>query len=332
METIKQNLNVKTVPKKFNLNTALQVCYGKHHRAGWSYALKSLQPLHSDRGIFVDGFIEKKFAWGSDPGDRYNNPYPYREPWVGFIHCPPNMPTWFRFENSPQRIFQTDIWKQSLEYCYGLFCLSKYHKKWLEQYLDIPIINLLHPTAMPNKQFSMTKFLNNPKPKIIQIGWWLRKLHSIYYVPVQKFQKAILLSQEHINDLWEQEKHLFLLKPNYQSVQKIQYLSNNSYDDLLSKNIVYLDLYDSSANNTLVECIARATPVFVNPLPAVTEYLGTEYPLYFRSWEELNQKMNEDALINQAHHYLQELANTKLFSIKFFLQTILNSNIYAYIK
>ena len=43
-------------------------------------------------------------------------------------------------------------------------------------------------------------------------------------------------------------------------------LSNEDYDILLSENIVFLDLYDSSANNAVIECIARATPLLVNNL------------------------------------------------------------------
>lgn len=69
-------------------------------------------------------------------------------------------------------------------------------------------------------------------------------------------------------------------------VRVVDYLTDMEYDRLLSQNLVFLDLYDSSANNALVECIVRGTPVLVNPLDAVVEYLGVDYPLHFDNLAE----------------------------------------------
>jgi hypothetical protein len=44
--------------------------------------------------------------------------------------------------------------------------------------------------------------------------------------------------------------------------------------------------------------------VLVNPLPSVVDYLGAEYPLYFRTLEEAAAKANDLDLITAAHHYL----------------------------
>ena len=33
--------------------------------------------------------------------------------------------------------------------------------------------------------------------------------------------------------------------------------------------------------NTVIECIVRCTPIIINPLDSVVEYLGNEYPLYY---------------------------------------------------
>ena len=48
----------------------------------------------------------------------------------------------------------------------------------------------------------------------------------------------------------------------------------------LSSSVVLCLLYATAANNVVIECIARATPILVNPLAAVVEYLGPDYPLY----------------------------------------------------
>ena len=44
-----------------------------------------------------------------------------------------------------------------------------------------------------------------------------------------------------------------------------------------------LSLVDASANNAVIDCIARATPLLVNPHPAVIEYFGADYPTYNES-------------------------------------------------
>ncbi len=319
---------MKTYPKKINLTLALQHNYG-NHRSGWSYASNSLRDLHNDRGIFVDGFIEKKFGWGRDPGDFLNNPQPYQKPWIGFIHCPPNMPKWFNYILAPQGIFSSQLWQESIQYCQGLFCLSEYHKKWLEQYLDIPLASLIHPTETPKVKFSMDRFLSNPKPKIVQVGWWLRKLHSIYYLPVNNFQKAILNpGRIGLDKLFEIEKKLFKLHPDYQSVEVINYLSDSNYDDLFSQNIVYLDLYDASATNTIIECIVRNTPILVNPLLAVREYLGEGYPFYFRNRIEAAKKASELGLIEETYFYHKNYILKKKLKSDFFVTSLANSEIY----
>jgi hypothetical protein len=83
--------------------------------------------------------------------------------------------------------------------------------------------------------------------------------------------------------------------------------SNAEYDRLLSENIVFVDLVDAVANNTVVECIARNTPVLVNPLPNVVDYLGPDYPFYFRSLEEAASKAEDYRLLQAAHQYLVEM-------------------------
>ena len=50
-------------------------------------------------------------------------------------------------------------------------------------------------------------------------------------------------------------------------------------------------LHGASANNMVIECIARATALLVNPLPAVVEYLGEGCPFYFRSLAEAAEKV-----------------------------------------
>jgi hypothetical protein len=78
-----------------------------HHRSGWGYAMDSLDWLHGAEGVLLDGFIEKKFAYGSDPGEKCNGLGPYQEPWIGFLHNPPKLPGWFNLnQQAPKDILQ----------------------------------------------------------------------------------------------------------------------------------------------------------------------------------------------------------------------------------
>ena len=112
----------------------------------------------------------------------------------------------------------------------------------------------------------------------------------------------------------------------------IDQLSNDEYDEILSKNIVYLNLYDSSANNTIIECIARGTPLLVNKLPAVVEYLGEDYPFYFSDDKEAEYKLNDLNLIRKTHEYLCTFDNRKRILIDTFMEDFKNSSIYKNLK
>ncbi|MBR8828228.1 MAG: glycosyltransferase family 2 protein [Gomphosphaeria aponina SAG 52.96 = DSM 107014] len=314
--------------RKVDLSGALKGNYGKH-RSGWDFALESLKPLHNEIGIWLDGFIEKKFVWGKDPGDRQNNPQPYQKPWIGFLHVPPNVPRWFQSEQSPLTIFATKMWQESMESCLGLFCLSASNKSWLEEHLTVPISNLLHPTEIPEIKFSLDNFLGNPNRKIVQVGWWLRKLNSIYYLPTKKMKKAVLRTGEpHIEEMFMAERKIMNLTPDESSVENIAFLPNDQYDKFLANNIVFVELYDTSANNIIIECLVRNTPILVNPLPAVKEYLGEDYPFYFQSLEEAGKKADDLSLIEETYHYLKSHPLKEKLTGEYFLQSFVDSEIY----
>jgi glycosyltransferase involved in cell wall biosynthesis len=310
-------------PAKLNLSGAFEGDYGRH-RSGWRFALESLRVLHHEQGVFVDAFPEHTFG---QPGRKPRAAY--RQPWIGFFHNPPNMPPWFISSQSPQRIWVNEEFQESLHFCPGVFCLSEYHKQWLQKHLNVPVVSLLHPTVVPEKKFSIEAFHLNPDKKIVQIGTWLRKLHSIYYLPATRLKKAILHQQAHyVRQLFAAEERAFQLEPDYTSVETLPFLSDEQYDDLLCRNIAYVELYDSSANNAVIECIVRDTPILVNPLPAVREYLGEDYPFYFVHRSQAARKAEDPALIEATHRYLQKHPIKEKLTAAHFLKSVAESEIY----
>jgi hypothetical protein len=104
------------------------------------------------------------------------------------------------------------------------------------------------------------------------------------------------------------------------SVTQISYQSNEDYDDLLAHNIIFLDLIDAAAVNTIIECIVRRTPLVVNKIPGTTALLGDNYPLYYKHIEEIPNLLTEEK-IEHAHQYLKKL-DTKRYTIKYFLNQL----------
>ena len=109
-------------------------------------------------------------------------------------------------------------------------------------------------------------------------------------------------------------------------VDVLDYIENDAYDEILTKNLVFLHLVDGSAINTLIECIVRTTPIFVNRHLAVVELLGETYPLYYtidatHTIPNIDAIMRDPAAILRAHQYLVNLDKTP-FMIETFLKDL----------
>ena len=317
---------------KIYLNYApeLKKKYG-NHRAGWTFALHGLKKYHISKDALVfDSFVDKSFLWG--PGF---NQKCHKKPWVGIIHNPPNIPKRLRYKSQlPQRLLSHHRFKLSLRNCKGLFVLSTYLKDWLSKRIEgIPIEVLYHPTLFVKDCFTIEKFRNNPKKKLIHIGYWLRNKTSIFRLKgLELVSPAILPFDNRMKGELNHESNILKQKVSQSQVQKMKYQSIPIYDKMLSENIVFLDLYDSSANNCIVECIVRNTPILINPIPAVKEYLGEKYPFYFHSLEEAVRKANDIDLIKETTTYLKNYKFKEKLTREYFVKSIMNSKIHQSIK
>ena len=299
-----------------------------NHRSGWAFALEALAPLHDPQGILFDSFLERTFSW-YERGERKRDRIPYREPWIGIIHNPPGVPRWHDYQSSPQAILARQSFRESLPNCVGLFTLSEYLRQWLAQRVAIPVSSLIHPTEIPPIRFSPEAFRANPQPSVIQIGWWLRRLHSIYQLDAGRYRKVMLaVGHRYFKHMLQRDRdRMPLTDKQLESVTVLPFVSNEEYDRLLSQNIVFCDLIDSSANNVIIECIARNTPLLINRLPAIEEYLGRDYPLYFSSLDEAALKLAQVEILLETHEYLRELPKER-FSQQAFLDAFLHSDVY----
>lgn len=310
-----------------NLKNQVNEYFGPH-RSGWAFAVQALAPAHDPNSIYLDTFLEKSFVWNSKEASAI------KEPWVGFIHIPPGVPDWFMGFQSNDAMFALPQWQESLPLCRGLFTLSEYHKNSLQQKLDVPVNALMHPLEVPELQWSWERYERNANKSIVQVGWWLRVLHSIFELPETGHEKIFLRARKEdwFDALLQKERTLrkeqgLFRDSMYETARVVSFLSNIEYDRMLSENIVFVNFYDTSANNAIIECIARNTPILVNPLDAVVEYLGEDYPLYYQSLEEAAEKAKDPSLIHAAHQYLKVLPLKVRLSGDYFRESLLNSEI-----
>lgn len=302
------------------------------HRGGWRSILQDLIDnnfYNNDAKFDFFDMIEFKFMWNEDPHFLCHNK------WAGIVHCTPKTPGFLQISNV-NNLFNNENFIKSLDNCTVIITLSSYithhlNKKFNKINKNIPIHTLKYPVDRENiKLFDYNNYINNDEKKIIQIGQQLRKVTSIYLLNVNNFKKVWLTGRKNLDfckknldeeiNYFNYDKKVF---NNNQNEVLIYYADTfEEYDDLLSKNIAFIDLFDAGANTVIVECIIRNTPVIVNKLSSVIEYLGVNYPLYFNDLNEVPNLLT-NAKIMEAHQYLCKM-NKEDLSIDYFTKQIIN--------
>lgn len=308
------------------------------HRAGWNWVMSHLfKKFHDDNAdILVDDFIEKTFDW--DYKNNRNKALPhYNNPWIGFVHNPFTVTKPFDIKASTLNICSRIPFLKSLKYCKGLYTLSQDLRENLQYLLNeigaynINIECLKHPTVTDVKTFDYNKFLNSPK--ICNIGYWLRNFDNFFTLDT-KLPKHILLGKlDYAHQNYHIQKNNFKHKSKLTGEKIIgkifphQALTNDEYDEFLTSSISFINLIDTSANNAIIECMARNIPLLINYHPAVVEYLGEDYPFYYLTQTGANNKINDTSLIKETHEYLKNI-NKRFLDIETFLHDFEYSDIY----
>jgi len=278
------------------------------HRSGWPHVMQGLKQLHHEGGLIFDDFVERTLG-------KAKSPKPWRKPWVGVFHHPRDVPSWYAQDDAPAVIFKTEAFKQSLPGLRAGIALSEWHARWLQQQLKVPVLSVKHPTETPELKFTADAWLANKQKKIVQVGWYLRNTRAIHQVTAPAgITKVHLRQQAHwvTRALKRIDAHSpFRHRHTQGNVQVMPEVSPIAYDTLLSQNAVFIELFSSSANNAVIECIVRNTPLIINRQPAVEEYLGKDYPLFYEKLPEATRLMTDEKIL-AGHEYLRKMDKTEL--------------------
>jgi polysaccharide pyruvyl transferase WcaK-like protein len=142
---------------------------------------------------------------------------------------------------------------------------------------------------------------------------FMQKLHNIL---INNTEEHIIEQNcsfdKSISNNWY--KHLYNdIEQKINNIKIINYIDNDEYDTLLSQNIVYINLVDASAINTLIECIVRNTPILINKIPSVVELLGNDYPLYYENDIDVYHILSDATNIKKAYYYIKNIPKTDFY-------------------
>jgi hypothetical protein len=294
------------------------------HRGGWKDVLEMLENNHLfSKKSNVDFFdvMEKQFLW--------NTEFECKNKWCGIIHCTPITPKYLDIVNI-EHMFKNMNFIKSLYRCEFIISLSPYLSNYLHKKihcdleLNVQIYTLKHPVTTNNiPLFNMDSFIFNNNKILLQIGQQLRKITSIYLLDKLDCNKMWLTGSKNfkkMEDLLDKEIEYLKIDRDKMSKNVVMHYTETfeEYDDLLSKNIVFVNLFDAAANNTVLECIVRNTPIIINKIEGVTDYLGENYPLYYNHLDEVHSLIDSQKLL-KAHEYLKNMDKTP-----FMMETFLN--------
>lgn len=169
---------------------------------------------------------------------------------------------------------------------------------------------------------------------MFHIGSWLRNSFSFYTIKTRNIKKILLKSSDNlvlpesflieVSEKYENNSFMNgmknFLKDITKSVEIKEKVTNDEYDDILANSIVFLDLIDCSAVNTVIECIVRNTPLIINKHPAIEEVLGSSYPGYYSCLDDVERLCSQES-IKEIYEYLCKLDKTN-FKIETFISNM----------
>lgn len=281
----------------------------KFHRSGWKY-VRQFVPPNSCAG--QKPLVELYEMVEFDLMDRrmHLSKSKLAPVWVGISHLTWRASVDSEYSDLDNSFFVDQLFmKRNVKVfrsCAAIIVFSEHTARgWravrAKHFLNFKVHVFKHPTEIPTKYFSLSNYENNQQKTLYQIGSQMRRIETIARIDFPNKCWLPGRPEAQIRKLISNAE-----KEAFEGVSVSEHLSDREYDSVLTENIVLLDVIDASANNTVIECMLRTTPLLARKHPAIVEYLGNDYPFYFENIEEANRKVSNDDLLEQTHQYMQK--------------------------
>ena len=282
--------------------------------------------IKNEQQYFIDDWIEKLLGWGNRNENKNIIKEIVSNNWklITFLHTPPCVTISDNDERHKEMIYSSQYGnKQVFELINNhnlknkiqfIYTLSASHKEYLLNKTPFYKYNLLsinHPIEISGteKTFDYDSFLQNRQ--ILHIGWQIINFKQFvdFKIPGDFF-KSILVKSSFENDWNKLYESLYCKKTHSEYITVLKELKNCEYEKLFVNSCLFVYFEDCSINNIILECIKFNTPIIVNKLPSVVQYLGEDYPLYYSNQDDLSNLKNRTYLLSkivEANKYLENM-------------------------
>lgn len=260
-------------------------------RLGWEWAgLRPFrQELESAHGLRLLSDVEE--ACSGKSGSWMDSP------WLGTYH------------GGRLRFARQLRWHLSTRrpLCCGLIAFTTEQQKPLSRKSGVPTCVHPLPVPAPSKTFDLSQ-----RGRAL-LGWWpeSRGAHLLLHHAFPGYRKLLFVPSE-----------LLGRTAPAGCSRTVCWENESRYNDMLSRQVAFLHYQSFGGDRALVDCLVRGTPVLVNRLAGVVEYLGEDYPLYYENLGQARDWLQDEARLEAAHHYLRGLPVGHYLAENFYSQVL----------
>lgn len=278
------------------------------HRSGWPQVVKALRTVATDEGLFLDDFADASFKYQSIKEPR-------AQPWVGVFHHPVRVasPLTGDARHELRQVSKHRCWPASLPALRGAVALCEEVAAELRDWLEVPTLSIWHPTETDVPVWDSDAAWENHR--LVQAGFCLRNTQLIFQIAPPKWNRTQLFGASAWYRARDESLRQAGARPDVErdQVETLGRLDDAAYDRLLAESVLVTELYGAAANNLIVECMVRGVPLLVNRLPAIEEYLGVDYPLFYADISEIPALLERSRLRAASAQLLTRAANLPTF-------------------
>jgi hypothetical protein len=286
------------------------------HFYGWGYIINELK--HSiefaNEGPTLHTFTDCIF-W---PDKQRHLPH---SSWIGFVHSSVLGQPGRNYKFSLDNLISHPNFINSLDQCQLLVTLTDHTANYLRSKVDLPIKSTFLPKVHFGDHFDIDKYFH--KPTLRHNGFELRNVSRFFELQTA-IERNIYIGHQHNYDLIINELKLNQISPQNTSVNIIfKFLNNVNYAQELSSTIGFSHYYDCAASQGLLEHIMSHTPLIINKIPPIIEYLGVDYPMYYENVSHnIDKYLLDKSFIQQTSDYLKQQSQRKEFTIEHFCEFV----------